>query len=151
MAETLGSLCDKLTVVKLKQWHTTDPQRLESLTGQEAQLTDEINEFIGAAAAGAIPFDRLMFAANKVYASPQGAADAISGTIGEVVSRLAGVNCALWHEQEKVYEFGKIPPDRKDGVIQELARLNLDRNKCIEEIDRLVRDLIAGRSGIATT
>ena len=31
MAETLGSLCDKLTVVKLKQFHADDPQRLESL------------------------------------------------------------------------------------------------------------------------
>ena len=27
MAETLGSLCDKLTIVKLKQWHTDDPAR----------------------------------------------------------------------------------------------------------------------------
>jgi len=31
MAETLGSLCDKLTIVKLKQFHTGDVQRLESL------------------------------------------------------------------------------------------------------------------------
>jgi len=28
MAETLGSLCDKLTIVKLKQWHTTDKTRI---------------------------------------------------------------------------------------------------------------------------
>jgi hypothetical protein len=151
MAETLGSLCDKLTVVKLKQWHTRDPQRLESLAAQETQLTDEINEFIGSAAAGATPLERLVFAANKVYASPQGAAENIPGTIGDVVARLAAVNCALWHEQEKVYEFERIPAERKDGVIQELARLNLDRNACIEAIDRLVRDLIAGRSGTATT
>ena len=27
MAETLGTLCDKLTIVKLKHWHTEDPDR----------------------------------------------------------------------------------------------------------------------------
>ena len=39
MAETLGSLCDKLTIVKLKQWHSLRaPSRLESLAAQEEQL-----------------------------------------------------------------------------------------------------------------
>jgi len=44
MAETLGSLCDKLTIVKLKQWHSTDPERLKSLGSQEISLTDEITK-----------------------------------------------------------------------------------------------------------
>ena len=43
MAETLGSLCDKLTIVKLKQYHSDDPQRLESLALQAGQLQQEIN------------------------------------------------------------------------------------------------------------
>jgi hypothetical protein len=38
MAETLGSLCDKLTIVKLKQWHSEDAARLQSLGLQEQQL-----------------------------------------------------------------------------------------------------------------
>ena len=37
MAETLGSLCDKLTIVKLKQFHNEDKNRLESLQQQEMQ------------------------------------------------------------------------------------------------------------------
>jgi len=49
MAETLGSLCDKLTTVKLKRWHTDDAERLQSLAKQEAQLNEEINEFVAAA------------------------------------------------------------------------------------------------------
>ena len=41
MAETLGSLCDKLATVKLKLWHTDDAERLQSLRGQEQQLHQE--------------------------------------------------------------------------------------------------------------
>ena len=40
MAETLGSLCDKLTIVKLKQWHTDDTARTASLAAQERQLSE---------------------------------------------------------------------------------------------------------------
>ena len=49
MAETLGSLCDKLTTVKLKLWHTEVPDRLQSLEKQEQQLHAEIEEFISGA------------------------------------------------------------------------------------------------------
>jgi hypothetical protein len=48
MAETLGSLCDKLTVVKLKEWHADDPARVESLRKQEQQLQQEIAEYLAA-------------------------------------------------------------------------------------------------------
>ena len=43
MAETLGMLCDKLTIVKLKQYHSEDAARLESLGIQATQLQEEIN------------------------------------------------------------------------------------------------------------
>lgn len=43
MAETLGILCDKLTIVKLKHWHTKDQERLQNPAKQEGQLLEEIN------------------------------------------------------------------------------------------------------------
>ena len=46
MAETLGMLCDKLTIVKLKQYHTEDENRLSSLANQAVLLQTEINEYI---------------------------------------------------------------------------------------------------------
>ena len=46
MAETLGMLCDKLTIVKLKQYHTTDEIRLQSLDQQCNQLQQEIDEYL---------------------------------------------------------------------------------------------------------
>ncbi|TAG94011.1 MAG: hypothetical protein EAZ09_12845 [Oscillatoriales cyanobacterium] len=136
MAETLGSLCDKLTIVKLKQWHSEDQIRLNSLAVQEKQLQEEINEFISAAIGGQIPSDRLTFASNKVYKKEGNYVPDIGGSIGEIFSELAKVNCNLWHEQEKVYEFEKVAITEKDQVVKQLAILNLQRNKCIDGIDK---------------
>ncbi|MBU2609730.1 MAG: hypothetical protein KJ606_02110 [Chloroflexi bacterium] len=144
MAETLGSLCDKLTIVKLKQWHSDDPDRLRSLEKQEKQLQAEINEFVAAAIAGCIPSDRLTFASNKVYKKQGNVIEEIQGSIGQVLSRLATVNCKLWHEQEKAYEFEKVPLEEKDAVVKQLALLNLERNNCIDQIDKQFRTSIEG-------
>jgi len=142
MAETLGSLCDKLTIVKLKQYHSKDTERLRSLASQEKQLQTEINEFIGAAVAGQIPVGSLTFAANKVYAKEGNVVSEVKGSIGEVFSQLTIVNCKLWHEQENVYEFEKVKPDEKDKVVKQLALLNLERNQCIDTIDKQFRAVI---------
>lgn len=142
MAETLGSLCDKLTIVKLKQWHSEDEIRLKSLTVQEKQLQEEINEFISAAIAGQIPSDRLTFASNKVYKKEGNYVPDVGGSIGEIFSELAQVNCNLWHEQEKVYEFDKVVVTEKDQVVKQLAILNLQRNKCIDGIDKNFQALV---------
>lgn len=136
MAETLGSLCDKLTIVKLKQWHSEEPERLSSLAAQEQQLQKEINEFIVAAVGGQIPIDRLTFASNKVFKKDGNVVVEIVGSIGEVFSKLAEVNCTLWHEQEKVYEFEKVSIGEKDKVVKQLALLNLERTNCIDQIDK---------------
>jgi len=142
MSETLGSLCDKLTIIKLKQWHSQDKTQLISLDIQEQQLKDEIDEFIGEALSGKISVNRLSFAANKVYQQERNKVSNVEGSIGQVFSQLAEVNCKLWHEQEKVYEFEQVPVSEKDHVVKQLALLNLQRNKCIDRIDRNFRELI---------
>ena len=55
MAETLGMLCDKLTIVKLKQYHSEDELRLNSLAIQCKQLQAEIDDYISDAITGKIP------------------------------------------------------------------------------------------------
>ncbi len=142
MAETLGSLCDKLTIVELKQWHSEDPDRLASLDAQESRLQAEIDELAVAAIAGDIPLSRLSFASNKVYKKEGNVVPDIGGTVGEIFAKLAEVNCRLWHEQEKVYEFEQVPPDRKDEVVKNLAVFNLERTRCIDEIDNRFRSLL---------
>lgn len=143
MAETLGTLCDKLTIIKLKQWHSNDSEKLTSLSIQEKQLREEINEFMKAAISGQISSDRLTFAANKVFKKEGNQVAEVQGNIGQVFSQLATVNCKLWHEQEKVYEFEKVPVEQKDIVVKNLALLNLERNQCIDRIDREFRDAMA--------
>jgi hypothetical protein len=143
VAETLGSLCDKLATVKLKLWHTDDADRLQSLRAQEKQLQQEIDEFMSAALAGNIPLERLTFAQNKVYKKEGNVVPEFDGTLGESFAQLAHTICKLWHVQEKVYEFESIPMDQKDGVIKELAIVNLERNQCIDKLDQQFRDLVA--------
>jgi len=142
MAETLGMLCDKLTIVKLKQYHTTDEVRLVSLNKQCDQLQIEIDEYFSDGFAGNIPAERLTFASNKVFKQQGNEVKEIQGKIGEVLSQLADVNCKLWHEQEKVYEFETVPVDQKDMVVKLLALLNLERNKCIDAINLQFSELV---------
>lgn len=145
MAETLGMLCDKLTIVKLKQYHSEDAQRLESLGKQEKMLQQEIDSLVANAVSGNIPLEKLSFASNKVFKQEGNTIRDITGTIGPVFSELADVNCKLWHEQEKVYEFETVPAVEKDVVVKKLAHLNLERNKCIDEIDRQFVEIIKSK------
>ncbi len=142
MAETLGMLCDKLTIAQLKKYHTEDETRLESLSTQIIQLQQEINEYVLDAITGKILPERLTFAANKVFKSEGNSVAEVKGNFGEVFYQLADVNCKLWHEQEKVYEFEKVPVAEKDNVVKQLALLNLQRNKCIDSINDQFMQLI---------
>jgi len=138
MAETLGMLCDKLTIVKLKQYHSEDESRLKSLALQADQLQTEMDEYISDAVNGNLDTSRMTFAANKVFKKEGNEVAEVKGNFGEVFYQLADVNCRLWHEQEKVYEFESVPVDEKDKVVKQLALLNLVRNKCIDAINELL-------------
>jgi hypothetical protein len=142
MAETLGMLCDKLTIVKLKQYHTSDETRLKSLDQQCKQLQSEIDEYFADAVSGKIPAERLTFASNKVFKQEGNEVKEVQGKIGEVFYQLADVNCRLWHEQEKVYEFEEVPAEEKNTVVKQLALLNLERNKCIDAINAQFSSLV---------
>jgi hypothetical protein len=142
MAETLGMLCDKLTIVKLKQFHTEDENRLQSLVKQSLQLQQEIDEYVADAIEGKILPERMSFAANKVFKQEGNTVAEVKGNFGEIFYQLADVNCKLWHEQEKVYEFEKVAVEEKDIVVKQLALLNLERNKCIDAINEQFIQLV---------
>ena len=142
MAETLGMLCDKLTIVKLKQYHTADSIRLKSLEDQAELLQTEINDYVSDAVNGNIAVEKMTFASNKVFKKEGNNVQDVVGNFGEIFFQLADVNCKLWHEQEKVYEFEKVPLEEKDKVVKQLAILNLERNKCIDAINELFVTLI---------
>lgn len=145
MAETLGMLCDKLTIAQLKIYHTDDESRLLSLQSQISQLQIEIDEYISNAVAGNILIERMTFAANKIFKKQGNIVDEVTGNFGEVFYQLADVNCKLWHEQEKVYDFENVEINQKDAVVKQLALLNLQRNKCIDRLNEQFVQLIKSK------
>ena len=142
MAETLGMLCDKLTIAQLKHYHTTDEVRLQSLSTQIKQLQQEIDEYVTDSIDGKINPERMVFAANKVFKIEGNQVAEVNGNFGEVFFQLSQVNCKLWHEQEKVYEFENVPINEKDVVVKQLALLNLERNKCIDSLNKQFMQII---------
>lgn len=140
--ETLGSLIDKLVVVQLKTFHTdiNARQKHESLSNQDSQLRAEIDEYIANAVAGNIPKDRMTFKNNKVHDGTMAQIVASSSIAGSIAT-LASVNCDIWHQQEKVYNFAKVPAAMKDEVIHQLAVLNLQRSECIDSINNQFKGL----------
>lgn len=145
MAETLGSLCDKLTIVKLKEYHTENDLQLNSLGKQAIQLHNEIDAFINDVLNGNIPLEKITFASNKVFKKEGNEIVDIEGNIGVIFSQLAEVNCQLWHEVEKGYDIENVPIPEKGSIVKMLAVLNLQRNKCIDEIDNKIKYLLENK------
>lgn len=142
MAETLGSLCDKLTILVLKAWHSQDETQLKNIELQQRLLRQEIDDYLQAALNKTIPLECISLPANKVYKKEGNPIREFHGKIGDLMAQLAEVNCKLWHQQEKVYEFEKVLPEHKDSVIKQLAILNLERNQCIDAINAQFYTLI---------
>lgn len=138
--DTLGMLIDKLTIVKLKQYHGGDKEPLQVI---EHNLLSEIDAFVENAVFGVVPRSKLTAPACKVY-KKEGNEMPVQEHhgLGSLVSELAHVNCELWHVQEKVYDFESVPADKKDEVIRALAVLNLQRNNCIDTIDRKFAEMV---------
>lgn len=136
MAETLGSLCDKLSIVQLKNYHNEDLIKEKSLKLQIDQLIKEIDEYFFKALNREIDFEKLVFKSNKVHNMGELLLnEKKSSSLGKLISNLSNTNCLLWHEQEKIYEFENVPNDKKNDVIKKVAILNLERTKYIDLID----------------
>jgi hypothetical protein len=141
--ETLGSLCDKLIVVKLKAYHTKaiDKERQEKLSSQERELRAEINGYINAAVSGEIPKELLTFESNKIHTGLLVTDIAVASIAGSIAT-LANINCDIWHLQERMYNFNKVPADKKDIVIRNISALNVQRGKCVDDINNQFKELI---------
>jgi len=139
--ETLGSLIDKLTIVNLKQLHTHDEWKRTTLKIHSRQLVTEINEYISDVLSGQIPREFLYQPSHKVHIGTK-SPSCLCVSMGEAISQLTTANNGVWHMQEKVYDFRNVPTEQKDEVIEQLAVFNLQRTKCIDEIDRMFKEMI---------
>jgi len=156
MAETLGSLIDKLTIKDLREYHLSESLRLktnkfsvadtrrmiELVRRQKKRMLVEIEAFVAAAAAGkaALRDEKL-----KMY-------NAVADmnriprltSVGEAISCLAQKNSELWHLEDQAR--------RKDvtlafigSIKRKIDLANQQRNDLIDRIDALLEETLKKR------
>ena len=149
MAETLGSLVDKLSIKNLRIWHIDEALESDSVSESQAaelgakrelaekqrdELIDEINGFLKLALEGKIKIcDRKL----KLYQNLNvGNVDRLGG-LGSVISQLAVRNIRLWHLEDKVRR-----PDIADSQVADCKRQidtnNQERNDLIDKVDQIL-------------
>ena len=153
MAETLGSLIDKLSIKNLRYWHldedvqakdASDPQK-EELTAkmklvdrQRKELLEEIDGFLEAAFAGKV---RIRDEKVKLYKNLNVVPSEDLNHLGETVSKLAMSNIKLWHLEDEVRR-----EDLPDADIVKIKRTidtnNQERNNFMDKVDEILENFV---------
>ena len=153
MAETLGSLIDKLSIKNLRYWHldedaqakdVSDPQK-EELTAkmklvdrQRKELLEEIDGFLEAAFAGKV---RIRDEKVKLYKNLNVISSEDLNHLGETVSKLAMSNIKLWHLEDEVRR-----EDLPDADIVKIKRAidtnNQERNNFMDKVDEILENFV---------
>ena len=112
MAETLGSLVDKLSIKNLRIWHLDEAleqknasdyaelkARRDLADKQRQNLVNEINDFLVSAFKGEVCIRDEKI---KLYANTNVSSSDSIKKLGEAVSELAIRNIKLWHCEDEV-------------------------------------------------
>ncbi|MDD5774546.1 MAG: DUF4254 domain-containing protein [Candidatus Omnitrophica bacterium] len=159
MAETLGSLVDKLTIKDIREFHlcqmieARDPKfspgelkdKLALLRRQKKNLKNEIDQLVALAvkrkACSKDEKLKLYNALNDMGRIP------LTKSLGEAVSGLAHKNLELWHLEDEAR--------RKDAGLAYIGKIkrkidlaNQQRNDYIDRIDELLEKAIKGTQSI---
>lgn len=149
MAETLGSLVDKLSIKNLRIWHLGEALEEEGISASKRQelkgkrdladkqgqeLAKEIDGFLGAALKGEV---RIRDEKIKMYTNTNvSSSDAIK-ELGKAVSELACRNIKLWHLEDEVRRT-----DLPDATIVQTKRkidaTNQERNDLMDKVDEIL-------------
>ncbi len=152
MAETLGSLVDKLSIKNLRIWHLDEAleQKNESNSAelkakrdladkQRQNLVTEINDFLVAALKGEVCIRDEKI---KMYTNTNVSSSDSIKKLGEAVSELAFRNIKLWHCEDEVRRT-----DLEDSEIVKIKRridsTNQERNDLMDKVD----EILQSRSG----
>ena len=149
MAETLGSLIDKLSIKNLRYWHldedvqardASDPKKkeliakMELVNRQRKELSEEIDVFLNAALAGEV---RIRDEKVKLYKNLNVSSSEDLNRLGETVSKLAMSNIKLWHLEDEVRR-----EDLPDSEIVKIKRTidtnNQERNNFMDKVDEIL-------------
>ena len=153
MAETLGSLIDKLSIKNLRYWHldedsqardSSDPQKqeliakMELVDRQRKELLEEIDVFLSSALAGEV---RIRDEKVKLYKNLNVTSVEDVNHLGEAVSKLAMSNIKLWHLEDEVRR-----EDLSDTDIVKTKRKidtnNQERNNFMDKVDEILENFV---------
>ena len=146
MAETLGSLVDKLSIKNLRIWHLEEALEKESgseelkakrdlADKQRQNLVEEINGFLVAALQGEVCIRDEKI---KMYTNTNVSSSDSVKKLGEAVSELAFRNIKLWHCEDEVRRT-----DLEDSEIVKIKRridtTNQERNDLMDKVDQILQ------------
>ena len=150
MAETLGSLIDKLSIKSLRYWHLDESiqsedisdtktkelkEKLDLVDSQRQELRDEINSFLVAALAGDV---KICDEKVKLYRNTNVSSFDNVNKLGEAVSELAIRNNRMWHLEDEVRR-----DDLPDSEIVQLKRridqTNQERCDLVDKVDEILK------------
>jgi len=153
MAETLGSLIDKLSIKNLRYWHldedsqardASDPQeqelidKMDLVDRQRKELLEEIGVFLNSALAGEV---RIRDEKVKLYKNLNVTSADDVNHLGEAVSKLAMSNIKLWHLEDEVRR-----EDLPDADIVKTKRKidtnNQERNNFMDKVDEILENFV---------
>ena len=148
MAETLGSLVDKLSIKNLRIWHldvaleqknASDFAELKARRDladkQRQNLVNEINDFLVSAFKGEVCIRDEKI---KLYTNTNVSSSDSIKKLGEAVSELAIRNIKLWHCEDEVRRT-----DLADVEIVKIKRkidtTNQERNDLMDKVDEILQ------------
>ncbi len=136
MAETLGSLVDKLTIKNIRLNNLRKKggkKKIDIVQSQRKELIEEMNQFLARALKRKV---KLKDEKVKLYKQPK-VEEKILATLGALVDRLCQKNMQLWHLEDEARRS-----DVNDAYIGRIKRkidiTNLSRNDLIDRIDGLL-------------
>ena len=148
MAETLGSLVDKLSIKNLRIWHLDEALEEKNASDyaelkakrdladkQRQNLVNEINDFLVSAFKGEVCIRDEKI---KLYANTNVSSSDSIKKLGEAVSELAFRNIKLWHCEDEVRRT-----DLADVEIVKIKRridtTNQERNDLMDKVDEILQ------------
>ena len=153
MAETLGSLIDKLSIKNLRYWHldedsqardSSDPQKqelmdkMELVDRQRKELLEEIDVFLSSALAGEV---RIRDEKVKLYKNLNVTSADDVNHLGEAVSKLAMSNIKLWHLEDEVRRED-LPDTDIVKTKRKIDTNNQERNNFMDKIDEILENSV---------
>jgi len=153
MAETLGSLIDKLSIKNLRYWHldedsqardASDPQqreliaKMELVDRQRKELLEEIDVFLSSALAGEV---RIRDEKVKLYKNLNVASADDVNHLGEAVSKLAMSNIKLWHLEDEVRRED-LPDTDIVKTKRKIDTNNQERNNFMDKVDEILENFV---------